>query len=92
MAAISGWKEDPTPGNVGNDIESNNSSEFNAVPSGYRFYPGSFHSIGWECVWWSATEESTENANSNWLRSENSTVFRTHGSKLNANSIRCVSD
>ncbi|MGE5457427.1 MAG: fibrobacter succinogenes major paralogous domain-containing protein, partial [Methanococcaceae archaeon] len=53
--ASSGWGLDPTPGVVGNDQVSNNSSGFTAVPAGSRTTDG-FYSLNYNCFWWTATE------------------------------------
>ena len=56
LASQSGWTTNPTTGNVGNDPTSNNSSGFNAVPSGARIYlEGTFGGLGEVTTWWTST-------------------------------------
>jgi uncharacterized protein (TIGR02145 family) len=54
LATTWGWNTDPTPGNVGNDQASNNTSGFNAAPSGIR-EPDSYLFLGSTTGWWSTT-------------------------------------
>lgn len=58
MASKSGWTANGTAGNVGNDQASNNSSGFTALPSGNREVYGTFHDIGFNGYWWSATKSN----------------------------------
>ncbi len=58
LASTTGWFENPVPGNVGNDQQSNNSSGFNAFPGGWRSTFGTFgtfYDIGLHAYWWTAT-------------------------------------
>jgi hypothetical protein len=52
MAATSVWITSSSPGSVGNDQASNNSSGFTALPSGWRYNYGSYIYIGYCCIWW----------------------------------------
>jgi uncharacterized protein (TIGR02145 family) len=63
IAAQSGWKPFGIKGMPGNEMQDNNKSGFNGVPSGFRY--DSRDSIGWyphynairhKAAWWSATE------------------------------------
>jgi len=53
MAATSGWVAEETPGWVGNDQESNNSSGFTGLPAGARLEDGNFYDLGHIGNWWS---------------------------------------
>jgi uncharacterized protein (TIGR02145 family) len=55
MATSSFWPESSTPGAVGYDQISNNSSGFTAKPAGYTS-AGTFSNIGLGGYWWSSTE------------------------------------
>jgi uncharacterized protein (TIGR02145 family) len=69
-----------------------NSSVFTGLPGGYRYYDGSFGSIGSDGIWWSSTELNTTNA---WLRDisyDDSGADRSNGDKKNAVSVRCLKD
>ena len=46
MAATKLWNTDPTAGNVGNDLASNNSSGFTALPGGNRYLGQDFILLG----------------------------------------------
>ncbi len=58
MAAKTDWESSDTAGYVGNDMQSNNSSGFSALPGGCRSYNGYFYNHGYYGYWWSATEDS----------------------------------
>lgn len=92
MAATSGWSVNGTPGNVGNDQASNNTSGFTAVPSGYRQENGIFTEIGEYGYWWHATETSPAGANFQYLGYDISTVENTNYTKRLGLSVRCVKD
>ena len=64
MAAKTDWNSSPTPGHVGNDITTNNSSGFSALPGGYRDWDGFFDDRRLCGFWWSATEDDASFANS----------------------------
>ena len=92
MAATLGWMTDGTAGNAGNDLTSNNSSGFTALPSGDRFSDGSFFGIGSECYWWSATEYDSNDAWGYYMYNFYNGVFRNHGTKQFGISVRCLHD
>lgn len=69
-----------------------NSSGFNGLPGGYRYYDGSFGSIVSDGIWWSSTEFNTTNA---WLRDisyDDIGADRSNGDKENGFSVRCLKD
>ena len=92
MAATSGWTADGTAGNAGNDLTSNNSSGFTALPSGDRYSDGSFFGLGSECYWWSATEYDSNDAWGYYMYNFYSGLFRNHGTKQFGISVRCLHD
>jgi uncharacterized protein (TIGR02145 family) len=66
LAAKSEWDTLSEPGFVGNNLNENNASEFNAYPSGMRIYRGTreytvpqedngFEMAGKECNWWTSS-------------------------------------
>jgi uncharacterized protein (TIGR02145 family) len=93
IASTSGWTADPTAGNVGNDLVSNNSSGFTAPPSGYRNYYGAFDYIGGSGVyWWSSSEYSTTYAFLRRIYYSYSSVSRNFIYKYYGLSVRCLKD
>ena len=69
-----------------------NETGFTALPGGARDTDGRFYDIGYDGVWWSATES---NATSAWIRFMNwsySVVIRLDVSKKVGYSVRCVRD
>lgn len=92
MASVSGWKEFSLPGYVGNDQASNNTSGFNAVPSGVRSLNGIVYNFRSYACWWSSTPETGDKA---WFRGFNSSsrdVVRANGDMKNGAAVRCVKD
>jgi uncharacterized protein (TIGR02145 family) len=58
LSSTSLWAYSPDTGNPGNFDYSarRNATGFTALPSGYRFDDGSFQSLTYYAVWWSATD------------------------------------
>jgi uncharacterized protein (TIGR02145 family) len=72
-----------------------NSSGFAAVPGGFRFSDGTFHSIGFDGYygnWWSSTESVTERAWYRFLDYFGNNVTRDHYFKSFGFSVRCIRD
>jgi uncharacterized protein (TIGR02145 family) len=92
IAAVSGWRADATPGHIGNDQASNNSSGFNGIPAGDRLTNGIFINLGAFAGWWSTTENNAATA---WYRGifyNISVVNRSADSKKFGGAVRCVRD
>jgi len=69
-----------------------NSSDFTALPGGYRDIIGTYSAMGQSGYWWSSTEYSSLD---NWGRSISyyySLIARDDYSKENGFSVRCVKD
>jgi uncharacterized protein (TIGR02145 family) len=92
MASSSGWTEDLTPGNIGNNQAQNNSSGFDAPPSGYRDFDGTFDSVGGYCGWWSSMQYDTDNAWSLVLIYCSDSTGIYEYSKQVGFSVRCIMD
>ncbi|MCF8358938.1 MAG: hypothetical protein K9H26_09285 [Prolixibacteraceae bacterium] len=92
MAATSDWAINVEPGNVGNDLSSNNDSGYSALPGGLRNNIGNFFGIEQYAYWWSATETGTSEA---WYRNlsySSSVVNRSSFTRMLGFSVRCVKD
>jgi len=93
LAANTNWESCTKNGQIGNNLLTNNSSGFSALPGGYRNYDdGSFNNVGYGGYWWSSTEDNTDYA---WGRGMNycsSYVGRGRNIKQNGFSVRCVRD
>ena len=92
LAATSGWQTDDTPGHIGNDQASNNSSGFTALPGGYPEGHESWYNIGTAGYWWSSTESSSTDA---WLRVldyDKNSDYSLGSFKGLGLSVRCVRD
>jgi uncharacterized protein (TIGR02145 family) len=93
LAATTDWSVNETAGNAGNDIESNNSSGFTALPGGYRFAAGTFTNFGFYGIWWSATEYNDTSAWSRFMTSYSRYVTRSNYSEKSYGlSVRCLKD
>ena len=66
MSSTTGWNSSTELGAIGNDQSLNNSSGFNAFPEGIRGSDGSFYYEGLNAIFWSSTENDSNEA---WLRS-----------------------
>jgi len=70
----------------------NNETGFTALPGGFRSYDD-FRYVGYEGIWWSATELTTTNAWYRTMRYFDNRVFRDADSETNYGfSVRCVKD
>ena len=71
--------------------EATNSSNFSALPGGYRsYYDGSFYTIGEYGYWWCYAENDKTTALVYVLNYENGLVFRNNNRKDYGYSVRCV--
>lgn len=91
IAASSGWTSYGTAGRPGNDQASNNSSEFTAVPSGYRGN-GNFNEITKYGFWWVANEYGALEAWYRFLGLDYPYLDHYHRTKTWGLSIRCIKD
>ena len=92
MASITGWNSSTNEGAVGNNQSLNNDSGFNAFPEGGRDDGGSFYNEGFNAIFWSSTENSTNNAWNRYLLSSNSYLLRSLNNKRYGFSVRFVRD
>jgi uncharacterized protein (TIGR02145 family) len=56
LAAKTDWYSSSQEGTVGNDLSSNNSTDFSALPGGKRVNDGNFYEKSFHGLWWSATD------------------------------------
>lgn len=92
LAAKSSWKSHNSPGRVGNDQQSNNSTGFSGLSTGYRLHTGSFRNRTEMCYWWSTKGETTS-AHAFRMSHEDSKLFRNdYGGKTNGFNVRLVKD
>jgi len=69
-----------------------NSSGFSALPNGLRDYNGSFHYLGVNGRWWSATEYGSGTAYLRLLPGSSAEINNNGSMKQNGFSVRCVRD
>ena len=92
MASTTGWISSTSTGVVGNDQSLNNSSGFNALPEGGRSDDGSFNNEGGNAIFWSSTEDGTDNAWCRTLGNASSNLVRFDIDKQWGFSVRFVRD
>lgn len=92
MASTTGWISSTYTGAVGNDQSLNNSSGFNAFPEGYRSPDISFSGETGRAVFWSSTENSTNDAWRRQISSNFITLSEVADDKQLGFSVRFVRD
>ena len=92
LAAASGYTADPTPGNVGNDQASNNSSGFTGFPAGGRYSSGVMNFVTYHGIWWTSTESTAAHAYFRCIGYIPEAVFRGEFSQSYGLSVRCLKD
>lgn len=92
LGSSSRWSLNPTQGNTGNNLLTNNTSGFNAYPAGYKNYTGPFSGLRSTTRWWSSSPSTAANAFFYNLMNSQSTLNRTSGNKKHGYSVRCVKD
>jgi uncharacterized protein (TIGR02145 family) len=93
LASTSGWIDDPTLGNVGNDQASNNKSGLNIMSVGGRSESSTFYpTIGDGQAIWTSSIYDSSNAKSVQLLADDYRPYGGYGSKRIGLPIRCVKD
>ncbi len=90
--AASGWSNSSTPGHVGNDQASNNSSGFSALPGGWRDWEGPFQYMGKGGLWFTSSEKDDANAWYRMIYYNMSDVTRGSVGKIGGLAVRCIRD
>jgi len=92
LASKTNWKSSKNEGTPGNAPEYNNSTDFTALPGGYRFQWGAFHLMEVECKWWSFTAYDQNNAYKRGLSYSSNYLIFYPEKKVSGMSVRCVRD
>jgi len=74
------------------NLDATNLSLFTGLPCGNRDNNGDFYSIGYDCAWWSSTDNKTRNAWLRYLFFANGNANRYSENKKYGFSIRCLRD
>jgi uncharacterized protein (TIGR02145 family) len=69
-----------------------NSSEFSALPGGFRASNGLYYGIGYGASFWSSTGIGSDGAWGRWLSYVGSGIGRDDANKMDGFSVRCVKD
>lgn len=92
LAATTNWYSSTITGTPGNDLLSNNSSGFSALPGGYINSIRDFVRTTSNGRWWSATESDIYNASTRSMFFSSSIVNHYIDIKANGLSVRCIRD
>ena len=93
LSSVLYWQDFSTPGVVGNNQTSNNTSGFSAVPSGGRgAIDGLFGGIGFSTVFWTSTPASLNAGVEEAISYSFSTVIEGNGENRAGCSVRCLND
>jgi len=90
MAAKTAWSTSAYLCAPGNNINANNSTNFTALPGGYRFINGASFILGINGSWFSSTEYSTSDAFYRYLDHNTASVGSGGADKSFGYSVRCI--
>jgi uncharacterized protein (TIGR02145 family) len=92
LAATTNWDYSSTAGTPGNDLSSNNSSGFSALPGGWLDSGGIslFRQVGIAGLWWSSTEDGNYYALRMELGNSTSEYYLNNEPKIYGFSVRCI--
>ena len=91
LTAKTDWLSDTVAGTPGNNLTTNNSSGFSAMPVGYRNGSGfCYRSIS--CAWWSGTASSATSAWVYTINYNNTPLYRVNCGNFCGFSVRLVRD
>jgi uncharacterized protein (TIGR02145 family) len=87
------WMPGDVEGTVGNELHSNNSTGFSALPAGLRSHDyAKFGYLNYTCWFWSSSEDSESIGLNCYLSNISSSLTRDGSWKSNGLSVRCVKD
>jgi uncharacterized protein (TIGR02145 family) len=90
LAANTDWYNTFIKGSAGNDLPTNNSSGFSALPGGYQL-SGSFRSLTTFTAWWTSTRQISSRYN--WIREMNNSyvyINRSGNARNVGYNVRCI--
>lgn len=92
LAATTNWTSSSYKGTIGNRLDFNNFSCFNALPGGYRHGDGPFKAITKSANWWCFSEAESQFAVGRSLFYNQGKLSMSFGLKGRGLSVRCVKD
>jgi uncharacterized protein (TIGR02145 family) len=92
QSTVAGGKMKSTTGWNAPNTGATNESSFTGLPGGYRYFNGSYYTIGGYGLWWSSTEYVSGSAWRRGLGYDYSDVYRNGLNKRTGISVRCVRD
>ena len=72
--------------------KSSTRNEFKLLPGGYRYFAGTYFSLGSYGFWWSSTQADPTSAWTRSIYSNNNEVGNLNFNKLHGFSVRCIQD
>ena len=90
LASEVGWNSSTDNCDVGNNPIANNATGFSARPAGY--YNGFYFSFGANAIFWSTTQNNSDDAYFRALNYNHADVYRYYDTKYVGYSVRCVRD
>lgn len=95
LASTTGWSSSSVIGDIGNNLSTNNSSGFTALPGGSRFSNGAFHNSGRYGSWWCSSEFNMISGYSRSMSYHSHRLANDYDCeyyKSNGFSVRCLRD
>jgi uncharacterized protein (TIGR02145 family)/uncharacterized repeat protein (TIGR02543 family) len=92
LAANVEWATTSAADAVGNNLATNNSTGFSALPSGFRFNSGGYFYQGNGCTWWCTTESDSISALLCGMTYSNTGLRHVGDSKECGYSVRLIKD
>lgn len=92
LASKTGWSPSSVTCAVGNNMATNNTSGFSALPGGYRDYDGLFYGVDSYAFYWYSTEYGYDAAWYRYLYFDNSDFSQYYFHRLHGFSVRCIRD
>jgi uncharacterized protein (TIGR02145 family) len=77
---------------ISTDSGVTNENGFTALPGGYRYFNGTFNSIGGYGLWWTGTEISASSVWGIGLLDVYNSIYPNNFPKVNGFSVRCIRD
>jgi uncharacterized protein (TIGR02145 family) len=90
LASKTYWQTNLVTGAIGNNLSSNNSSGFSALPGGYCDHFGNSDNIGYDGDWWSTTEDGESTAYGRYLLCNDKGIYALNYDKGYGLSVRLV--
>ena len=85
-------KEIGTTSWISPNKDATNTSLFTGLPGGYRKSNGIYYNVGYNGIWWSSTENLSNDAWNRYLDDNDGNANRDNNDKRYGFSVRCLRD